>query len=348
MDFYRPIKFFKNIWWFLLANYVWGGLVSIYYNPRAFEGFEYFLPGSLYGFAISASYVYGFILIWIEMDKRYHWIKQTGKRIFFGLFYGELYAILSFAMVSMLYGLWVGKGDFSFGIQAFLYAWMIPAINFLPSLLIVCAVAFFKNWSTSVVNREKLKAEMMQYKFESLQNQLNPHFLFNSFNVLSQLVYDDKTLAKKFIDQLNEMYRYVLASKDRTLVPLEEELGFIESYCFLLKARFENQLNIDISLDPANDEQIAPMVLQLLIENAVKHNAFTSKQPLTIRIQREGDYVMVINNLNLKKQSVPSTKTGLANIRQRYGLLTESEVRIEQNNVEFKVSIPLIRKEGRL
>ena len=328
-----------------MVNLVWGTMASLYYNTYAFQSWENFVQGGLFGFSISASYVYGFMLIWFEMDKRYNWITQTGKRIFFGLFYGELYAILSFGVVSFIYGTIVSGGDMNFGRQTFLYAWPIPAINFFPSLLIVCAVAFFKNWSASVVNREKLNSEMMKYKFESLQNQLNPHFLFNSFNVLSNLVYDDKELAKKFIDQLNETYQYVLNSKERSLVVLEEELKFIESYCFLLEARFEEKLKIEIDLEPDSSEKIAPMVLQLLIENAVKHNALTTQNPLLIDISKEGGHVEVKNNRQPKKQKIQSTKTGLSNIRQRYTLLTKKEVVVQENDAEFIVQIPLIHKE---
>ncbi len=345
MDFYRPISIFKNIWWFLLLNFIWGGLASLYYNEDAFQRFDLFLEGVIFGFTISTTYVYGFILIWLEMDKLYPWISQPGKRIFYGIFYGLLYAMVSYAVVTISFWFIAKGGQIELAWANFLYGWKYPVINFFPSALIVCAVAFFKNWSRSVINKEKLQAEMMQYKFESLQNQLNPHFLFNSFNVLSNLVYDDKQLAIRFVDQLQEIYEYVLDSKDKNLVELKDELAFIDSFTFLLKMRFEDKLKINNHVDPQADCLVAPMVLQLLIENAVKHNIITKQNPLEIDIRLKDDYLEVSNSLQPKKTIEKSTKMGLENIKQRYELISSLPVRVEKSSV-FKVSIPIVRRKG--
>lgn len=345
MDFYRPIAAFKNIWWFIIVNLLWGSLVSLYFNSNAFDNWQSFVYGSLFGFSISASYVYGFILIWIELDKKYNWIHQTGKRVFYGILFGELYATLSYALLAFIFGYLISRGQMDGGYRAIEGGLKYPAINFLPSVLIVCAVAFFKNWSSSVRNQEQLKSEMVRYKFEALQNQLNPHFLFNSFNVLNNLVFDDKKLAVRFIDQLQEIYDYVLESKEKNLVTLEEELAFVESYAFLLNMRFEEKLQIDVKVQSSNDQMIAPMVIQLLIENAVKHNVITRQQPLSILILEEDNQLIVSNNIQLKKTIEKSTKTGLSNIKERYSMILERLVTIEQTEGQFRVSIPIIRKE---
>jgi len=129
---------------------------------------------------------------------------------------------------------------------------------------------------------------MLAYKYESLRNQINPHFLFNSLNVLSDLVYDDQVLAIKFIRQLSDLFRYILDSRDKELVPLSEELEFIRSFTFLLKTRFEQKLTIDIEVQPGQNDYIVPMTLQLLIENAVKHNEVSEAFPLRIQIRKTG------------------------------------------------------------
>lgn len=345
MDYYRPIRLFKNIWWFLLINFVWGTLASLYYNDAAFLSWRTFWQGAIFGFSISASYVYGFLLIWYAMDERYNWITQTGKRIFYGLLYGELYAVLSFAVLAMINGFLIFGGDLEQATQAVRYAWPFPAINFFPSVLIVCAVAFFKNWSNAVSSREKMRTQLMQYKFESLQNQLNPHFLFNSFNVLSNLVYDDKQLALRFVDQLSELYQYVLNTRDRHLVSLDEELKFVQAYYFLLKVRFEEK--IDLNLDVKTHEKflIAPMVTQLLVENAVKHNVVTKASPLHISIYLRSNTLIVANSLSPKKNTTPSTKMGLKNIIQRYALLTDIPVVVQSRDGMFEVSVPLLQSD---
>lgn len=345
MDFYRPIRFFKNIWWFLIINFIWGTLASIYYNETALDSIEEFWLGALIGFAISATYVYGFALIWFELDKKYSWIDQTGKRILFGLLLGGIYAVLSVVIVVFVSGLFLGKGDISVSIAMISNSWVYPAANFIPTVLIVCTFAFFKKWSNSVANGEKLKAEMMTYKFESLQNQLNPHFLFNSFNVLSNLVYEDQKLAVKFVDQLGEIYNYVLDNKENHLVSLKAELTFIDSYYFLLKTRFEEKIELEININVNSDCQVAPMVLQLLIENAVKHNVITKQSPLKITIENDDRYLHISNPLNPKKVHESSTQTGLKNIQQRYGLLTSLPVLVEKSETFFRVSIPMIKKE---
>lgn len=318
----------------------------MYYNESAFYSLEEFWEGALLGFAISTTYVYGFALIWFELDKKYSWITQTGRRVFFGLLYGVVYAILSVMVVVFLGGLWIGKGDISVSFNMISTSWLYPAANFIPTVLIVCAVAFFKNWSRSVANREKLKAEMMVYKFESLQNQLNPHFLFNSFNVLSNLVYEDQKLAILFVDRLSEIYNYVLESKEKNLISLKEELAFIDSYYFLLKTRFEEKLEIEVEVEAVDNCQIAPMVLQLLIENAVKHNVITKKSPLKITIDNDNEYLNITNQLNTKKTNERSTKTGLKNIHQRYGFFTKLPVLIERSDEFFKVRIPIIKERS--
>ena len=346
MDFYQPIRTFKSIWWFIFFNLTWGSIVSLYYNNYAFDSIRSFVEGAAFGSLISASYVYAFILIWYEMDKRYDWITQTGKRIFFGLFYGELFAFLSFAFISVLHSLALADDWVSHAIGTVSYAWKFPVINFIPSVLIVCAVAFFKNWSRSVTNTQRLQSEMMAYKFESLQNQLNPHFLFNSFNVLSNLVYDDQKLAVKFLDRLGEMYSYVLDSKNKELVKLSEELSFMESYVFLLKTRFEEKLMIKMEVQPDDSWLIAPMVLQLLIENAVKHNKTTRQSPLIISIFTKENYLFVTNSLQLKKVVEPSTNMGLKNIKERYGFFTKKPVIVSLTEESFDVGIPAIKREG--
>jgi hypothetical protein len=192
---------------------------------------------------------------------------------------------------------------------------------------------------TSRVAHEKSKAQ-----FESLKNQINPHFLFNSLNVLSSLVHTDAQLSEQFIDQLARSYRYLLEQKESDLVSLQKELDFIHSFTFLLKIRFEDKLRVEIHL-PAEvlKATIPPLSLQLLIENAVKHNQLSNEHPLTIRISSTEDGMLEVrNNLQTRVQQLPSTGLGLENIRNRYNLLTSTKPSFNIENDEYIARIPLI------
>jgi hypothetical protein len=189
------------------------------------------------------------------------------------------------------------------------------------------------------VAHEKAKAQ-----FESLKTQINPHFLFNSLNVLSSLVHVDPNLAEKFIDQLAHAYRYLLEQKENELVSLKTELDFVDAFKFLLLIRFEDKLAIDIRL-PATllSAKIAPLTLQLLIENAVKHNRLSTEEPLKIHIFANEDNELVVqNNLQLRNKEVPSTGLGLKNIQQRYALLSNRPTSFRIENDTYVAKIPLL------
>lgn len=196
-----------------------------------------------------------------------------------------------------------------------------------------------------MAEREEREKGVAQAQFESLKNQVNPHFLFNSLNVLSSLVHIDADLSEQFIDQLARSYRYLLEQKDKELVPLKTEIDFINAFTFLLKIRFEEKLKVNIHLD-ANSRQyyIAPLTLQLLIENAVKHNIISAETPLVIDIFSENDmYLVVKNNLQLRESQLPSTGVGQKNIKSRYKLFTSTEVIFSEEDNCYIAKIPFIK-----
>lgn len=193
--------------------------------------------------------------------------------------------------------------------------------------------------------REEIEKGVAQAQFESLKNQVNPHFLFNSLNVLSSLVHIDPDLSEKFIDQLARSYRYLLEQKDKELVALKTEIEFVHSFSFLLKIRFEEKLKINIKLPAeAMNDLIAPLTLQLLIENAVKHNTISLEEPLIIDLFMDSDnYLVVKNNLQIRVQRMPSTGVGLKNIINRYKLLTSAAPEFQLLNDTYIARIPLIK-----
>jgi two-component system LytT family sensor kinase len=196
------------------------------------------------------------------------------------------------------------------------------------------------------IQTEQLKRENAMAQFEALKNQVSPHFLFNSLSILSSLVHIDPHLSEKFIDQLSKADRYILEQKDNDTVYLKTELDFLESYTFLLKIRFESKFDVKIYItdEQAEKYRIAPLTLQLLIENCVKHNRMSQKEPLIVTILIKENHLVVTNPIRPRNEIERNTSTGigLGNIKNRYQLLTKSPVQITQDEELFMVKIPLL------
>ncbi len=206
------------------------------------------------------------------------------------------------------------------------------------------AFYFFDRWSKTQIEAETLKRTAVQSQLDALKTQLDPHFLFNNFNTLTTIIEEDPKLATRYVEKLSQVYRYVLQTRSDDTVLLREELNFIENYLFLAKIRFGENLKIEIQVaENQKDKFIPPVTLQLLCENAIKHNIVSKQNPLTIKISTiENDQLMVSNNLQKKISVEISTKIGLQNIKQRYLLLGKSEPQIIENEKEFIVKLPLI------
>ncbi len=192
---------------------------------------------------------------------------------------------------------------------------------------------------------EKLKNESLSSKFESLKNQINPHFLFNSLNALSSLVHADQDKATQFIQKLSDVYRYVLDHQYDEVVPAKIEVEFAKSYVYLHKIRFGENLQVNFNgINSLKREMtIPPLSLQMLVENCIKHNEISKDFPLTIDISSDDDYLVVKNNLNpLESPKRDSNGVGLGNIINRYSYLSDHEVMIDQTENQFSVSIPLL------
>ncbi|WP_294279002.1 2TM domain-containing protein [uncultured Chryseobacterium sp.] len=200
-----------------------------------------------------------------------------------------------------------------------------------------------KKSSRKEVVEQKLIAKSANAQFESLKNQLDPHFLFNSLNVLSSLIDENPNQAQKFTASMSKIYRYVLEQKDKELVTVEDEIEFARTYCDLLKTRFEDSVDFIFEVRKEDYRRfVVPLSLQLLLENCIKHNFATSSRPLIIKIFSENDTLCIENNLQVREQIKESSGIGLANIVQRYSLLTKRNVFIEKSEDYFKVKLPVL------
>jgi two-component system LytT family sensor kinase len=226
---------------------------------------------------------------------------------------------------------------------------LLTAFGFRVNLFLNCvnAIIFFMNrLKKTQLEAEQLKKQNIEAQFEALRNQINPHFLFNCFNVLSSLVHKDAEASSKFIGQLSNVYRYLLYNQESKIVPLQQEILFIESYMYLLKTRFSDNLIIENRItDQSGVMMVAPASLQMLIENAIKHNVASRKLPLRILLETQEGYIVVSNTLQKKEVEEESTKIGLNNIINRYKLLSDLPVIIERTETIFVVKLPILHIE---
>jgi len=225
--------------------------------------------------------------------------------------------------------------------------------NYIVALVITVIVSlfihliyFYKSYQENRVKQEKIIAGNASAQFESLKNQLDPHFLFNSLNVLSSLIEENPVNAQKFTTSLSKIYRYVLEQRDKELVSVAEELKFAKTYMNLLKMRFENSITFELPENFDNeDAKVVPLALQLLLENAIKHNVVSEQKPLHIKISIEGNQLIVENNLQ-KKETLQTRKgVGLQNIVDRYAIITTRKVAIEETNDFFRIKLPILTKQ---
>ena len=227
------------------------------------------------------------------------------------------------------------------------------ALDYIVSIVIMFFVMlsfysfyFYKSYQENKFRQQKIIAGTANAKFESLKNQIDPHFLFNSLNVLSSLIEENPENAQRFTTSLSKIYRYVLEQKDKELVSVEEELSFAKTYMNLLKMRFENSLFYELPDTEINpDAKVVPLSLQLLLENTVKHNVVSEKRPLHIRIFIENDYLVIQNDLQKKDVMQDGQGVGLQNIVNRYAIISNRKVMVAENQKTFSVRIPILTKQ---
>lgn len=291
----------------------------------------------------TAIYWNGAVLLFLYFRKKFPYIKQTSKRLlltfsavfsFILLFDPLICSVLHMKSIQEAYE----PGAF----------FMNMTINLITVVIIA---SFYENafvfdqWKTTVKVNEALKNQQIRTQFEVLQNQMSPHFLFNSLNTLTTLIAEDQKIAIDFTEKLSEVYRYILQNKEKELVRLGEEVSFVKSYVFLLQMRYPENLGVKFDVDEKYlNQSIPPLTLQILVENSIKHNIISKSHPLQIDIYVEnGKSIVVKNNLQQRKVIEKSTKTGLDNIRKRYAYFGKPNIDVITTAQNFMVAAPLIK-----
>ncbi|GAA3613507.1 2TM domain-containing protein [Flavivirga amylovorans] len=324
---------------FLIDNFLTDGFKLNSLNDLLIE----FVFYQLYSFVLGFSNMYFFYYI-----NRLNWKKEdTVKRIIIGIIGATIITLIGLFVLRMLTALSLeGESFYEFIANETFKPYRFGLWITLTIVIIFHVVYFYNRYQQNRIKEQKVIAGTASAKFDALKNQLDPHFLFNSLNVLTSLIEENPNNAQKFTTSLSKVYRYVLEQKDKELITVDEELQFAKTYMSLLKMRFEDSIVFDMPEKASNPEsKVVPLSLQLLLENAVKHNMVTSSKPLHIKIYEERDYLVVENNLQPKQIVKKSSGVGLSNIKQRYDLLTNRKVNINKEANRFAVAIPMLTKQ---
>lgn len=308
----------------------------------------FFEPGPIFYFTAGWLIVIG-LLLWfgnrqltLRLDRILPWSRYGNWRFFIQLLLGLGYLLL--LVNGIYYAIKVFLTDDPPTREQFTVMNVWGAAIFIPAFSLYFSLHFLRHWRKSELEVAKSQKESMRSQLDSLKNHLDPHFLFNNLNILSSLIDKDSVTSKKFIEKFAEVYRALLNTKSEDLIPLYEELEFMRSYMYLIKLRFEDHIRFEITLAGNNNGKlIPPLTLQMLVENAIKHNLITEGRPLHIEVLENSSHLIVRNSLFTK----PATEgerngSGLKNIEQRYAHFTDLKVEIFQTEDHFEVRIPLL------
>ncbi|MBP9848987.1 MAG: 2TM domain-containing protein [Flavobacterium sp.] len=308
---------------------------------------EYLLVNLGYTILYGLTLYYANAFLFIYLDSIFEVERFTKRRIIIGFLGSFLISVVVIFLLRIIEDVIIEGESF----DAFLQNETLA--NYLVTIIITFFVTlafhafyFYKAYQENKVKEQKIIAGTASAQFESLKNQIDPHFLFNSLNVLSSLIEENPESAQKFTTSLSKVYRYVLEQKDKELVSVAEELKFAKTYMNLLKMRFENSITFEIPEGFDNEEaKVVPLSLQLLLENCIKHNIVSEAKPLHVKITIENNQLVVTNNLQKKEVLSDRKGVGLQNIVNRYAILTKRTVLVEENEKEFKIFLPILTKQ---
>lgn len=337
----------REIGRWLLINAIIGISIPAFYRFESYlsiEGLSKTWDDMLYGFMMSCGISAAVGINEQILDKHFPWLKHAGKRLILEILGVSILGFLATFSMNTLFFTFFGMIDYAN------FPWKTIAENALIPLYIGYGITaffisrgFLRRAQAEAVRAEKLQTEKFRSEVRMLRDQLNPHFLFNALNVLTNMVYEDADRAADYIRQISRFYRYVLEVQDEDLVELDRELKFCNDYLKLQQERFgPESLSYSIQVDNIENKAIPPLALQLLMENALKHNQFSAKAPLQIDIIQKGPSIEVRNNRLKRSRPAEHLGIGLSNLERRYELLQVEGLKIQDDDHQFSVSLPLL------
>lgn len=329
----------------LIILIIIGNIIGFLFNPHPDNLWLHIRIASLYSLFIGGTLWKGNQFIGWLVHRKIDSHKYPYKALLWSLVLMLVFSLIDIFIVNYIWFVWVFNRTIS---QFFQEGFITMVIDFGVTVIITSiffASGFFQAWRESAVNEERLQKESIRLQYNALKNQVNPHFLFNSLNTLTTLVYKDADLAARFIKQLSEVYRYVLENKGTELVSLEEEISFCKKYIYLQQIRHGDSLKVDFNIAENHAIRVVPLSIQLLLENAIKHNEISEENPLQIVVETGEGSIIIRNNLQARKVIPESGGIGLDNLRQRYAFLSNKPLETRNDYGNFTVSIPLIKTE---
>jgi len=298
---------------------------------------------------LSSALSYGGYEVNRRFEGKISWLKHPVKRLVFTAMSYFIYTLVVSTILLAGYAVFTSQ---TVSLGTFRFEWIAQEVFFSITvaffiITVFMARSWLMQWKKSALETERLRAELAENRYTALVNQLNPHFLFNSLNVLCGLVYEDADKSARFTRKLSQIYRYLIDVQNEELVELEKEIKFARDYLSLQKVRFEEKLTFDIKVGDIAGYYLPPLSLQLLLENAVKHNTATVENPLSIRIEQHKGNLVVENNVHITepKDNESNEGIGLTNINKRYKLLGKRTPIIRHDVNFFRVELPLLTLE---
>jgi sensor histidine kinase YesM len=332
----------KTIMWVLFVIAI-GILLSFFHNgSKLFSSFSFFIKTT----SLPWSYGFAFMFGNKSIDsyiKKLNWTKNLKKANIISLLMFIIYGIIVCITVPYIFDQFVYRMTDRDLVNDVFVKTVIGISLDMTFISIFYSTYLTKYWKKSIEANEELKRENLLAKYEALKNQVNPHFLFNSLNTLSGLVEQKPELATDFIKKLSDIYRYVLEQNEKELVSINDELKFVEDYIFLSQMRFGKGLIFKSCLIKNQNFQVAPLGIQMVVENAIKHNIISDDMPLKIEMESENGFIVVKNNLQKKKTIISGKEPlGLENLKKRYVYLSGVAVEVIESNGKFIVKLPII------
>lgn len=321
---------------------VMGNLVAFFIDPTFISHPVTWLRNSLFSIFLGFPMMKLNEFIIVRIGRRIKWESSPLRRFFLSLLIMIILATLITILINCVYCYWFYQSTFTDCFASTLDMLLIEILIIVYVFTLVTGIEFFRMWREGLIRQESLQRKAVELQMETLKNQVNPHFLFNSLNTLASLVYKDADKAAQFVMQLSDIYRYVLEHKNEATVEWADEKEFVDNYVRLQQMRFTDNISIRIEIDPTVNFRVVPLSVQMLVENAIKHNVVTSENPLNINIHLENDDLIVRNSLQLKSSVEYSENVGLDNIRQQYEILTGRKVEISREGGFFTVRLPVI------
>lgn len=321
----------------VLGLYILFNLIRVAFMPE--RGFRWHLELAGYGLVSMVFMAIVIRFIDIKLDKYIPFERNILMRIFIQI-------SITFSIVVILRYIFFPILARAFNItishDLYIVSYFVNLLVVTTLILSIFGYHFVTRWKEAQIAQVKLEREKAQMQYDNLKNQLNPHFLFNSLSSLNSLIFENPQLASEFLQQLSKVYRYLLSNKDKSLVTLDNEVDFVNHYVNLLKTRFDDGLSIRFDIpEEAKEKKIVPVTIQILLENALKHNVAMKASPLNIDVSVDNQYLVVRNNLQIRNTEL-SNKLGLENLKNLYHYLSTKPVVIEQDAQYFTVKIPLV------